>query len=121
MLEDENARLLIGTSSENIKASIDLRLMPSDLPWRQVGPHTRPEFILPNPYAMKILQTFLSQRLGITEVEAGAALRRCNDSISGLFASLERYLHISISDEEVSDLFSQINAAMKCAETGLAS
>ena len=116
VLEDETARLLIGASCEDIRASIDLRLIPSVLPWRPVGPHTRPEFILPNPHAMKILRAYLSKRLSITEAEVEVTLGRCKDSVSGLFASLERYFQISISDDEVSDLFSQINAAMECAE-----
>ncbi|MBS1165073.1 MAG: glycosyl hydrolase [Proteobacteria bacterium] len=118
VLEEARARLLIGASCEDIRANVDLHLLPSVLPWRDVGPHTRPEFILQNPYAMGLIKAFLARRLGITPMDAELVLQKCKGSVSGLFASLERYLQVSILDAEVNSLFMQINSAMRHAEAG---
>jgi len=60
----------------------------------------------------------LARRLGITPMDAELVLQKCKGSVSGLFASLERYLQVSILDAEVNSLFMQINSAMRHAEAG---
>nr|WP_319484735.1 glycoside hydrolase family 3 C-terminal domain-containing protein [uncultured Cohaesibacter sp.] len=116
VLEEEDAFLLIGASSKDIRVEIPIHLISSILPWRLVGPHTRPEFVLSNPHAMRRLKRFLAEYCKISEAEAEFALSRCEESISGIFASLERYLRISISDDEVKHIFSENNQSMILAE-----
>ena len=119
VLEGEAVQLLIGASSADIRASIGLDLKPSILPWPKVERHTRPAFILPNPHARAILRDDIARRVGISPEDADKALMGIQNSVFGIFASLERYLRISIPDSAVTDVFERINAAIDAAELTL--
>ncbi|PRX08546.1 UNVERIFIED_ORG: beta-glucosidase [Martelella mediterranea] len=119
VLESEEARLLVGAASDDIRLEATLTLKPSLLPWRRVAYDTQPAYVLPNPHARNILSHYLSERCDISIDGANRAFDHCANSFFGIFTTLERRLRISIPEEETIELIAQINAAMDQAEAML--
>lgn len=118
-LEAEEAQLLVGTSSEDIRLTVAIRLKSSMLPWRRMAYDTQPSFVLPNPYARSVLRTYLAKRCAISEDDADRALTHCANSFFGIFTTLERRLRISIAEAEATEVIATINKAMDEAEAAL--
>lgn len=119
VLEGEEAELLVGAASDDIRLRAALTLKPSLLPWRRVAYDTQPAYVLPNPHARGVIRDFLAERCGITGDEADRALEHCANSFFGIFTTLERRLRISITEAETTDVIARINAAMDAAEAAL--
>ncbi len=119
VLEEADAKIIVGASSRDAKLFAELKLKPSVLPFRRLAYDTQPAYVLPNEIARERICTYLMKRCNISQEDAARLLEHCANSFFGIFTSLERRLRLSIPETDVAELIEEINAAMDAAEAAL--
>jgi len=116
ILDQDFVTVEVGASSRDIRLEAPLETRSAIARYRLIDWDTQPSIVLDIPAARAGFNTFLRDRLGISETEADQMLEHCRSSFFGILTTLDRRLRQRITRTETQATIDAINARILADE-----